>query len=234
MQLFYPGSCHLCGVLLPPAVESFCASCRASLLNDEFPSCPRCAGTIGPFVQATAGCVHCRNETFAFDMAMRLGLYDNVLRDAVIRLKHHSGEVLAELLGELWVGRDLQRFQAIAADAIVPVPLHWWRRWRRGYNQSAALGRGIAKQLKIPCFPSWLRRLRNTPDQTTQSPGGRRQNVRGAFGSRRRAQLKGRTILLVDDVMTTGATANEAARALRAAGAARVAIAALARAGGPG
>jgi ComF family protein len=133
----------------------------------------------------------------------------------------------------LWIGRDKQRFQALAADVVVSVPLHWWRRWRRGYNQSAALARGIARHLQIPCFPSWLRRLRNTPDQTLQTPAGRRENVRGAFGARSRAHLKGRTVLLVDDVMTTGATANEAARALRAAGAARVVVAALARAGAP-
>jgi ComF family protein len=164
---------------------------------------------------------------------MRLGPYDGILRDAVLRLKNRTGEGLAELLGELWAARDAEQFRALAANAIVPVPLHWWRRWRRGYNQSAALARGLAAHLKIPCFPTGLRRLRNTPDQTIQSPSGRRDNVRGAFQVRRGLQIQGQTILLIDDVMTTGATAHEAARALRAAGAARVVAAALARAGSP-
>jgi ComF family protein len=156
-----------------------------------------------------------------------------VLRDAVIRLKSHHGEGLAELLGSLWIERDDRVFRDLGVDAVVPVPLHWLRRWRRGYNQSESIARSIANHLHIPCHSSWLRRLRNTPDQTLQTPTGRRENVRGAFRARRRARARGQAILLVDDVMTTGATANEAARALRAAGAARVVVAALARAGAP-
>ncbi len=234
VQLLYPACCHLCGNLLAPEARFLCPACRTGLLNDPLPACPRCAGTIGPFAETAGGCVNCKDESFAFDAALRLGPYDGVLRDAVLRLKHHSGEVFAEILGDLWAERDGARFRALAPDAVVPVPLHWWRRFRRGYNQSASLARGIAKYLQIPCFPSWLRRSRNTPVQTARSAAGRRENVRGAFRARAAARLKGRTVLLVDDVMTTGATAHEAARALRAAGAARVVVAALARAGSPG
>jgi ComF family protein len=233
VQILYPGCCHLCGVLLAPRVDSFCPSCRTGLIVDPLPSCPHCAGTVGPYVQTAGGCVGCRRESFAFDAAIRLGPYDSV-GGAVLKLKHHDGEGLAELLGKLWVGRDEQRFRSFGVDVVVPVPLHWFRRWRRGYNQSAALARALAVHLQIPCFPSWLRRLRNTPVQTTQTPAGRRENVRGAFRARRRARLNGKSVLLVDDVMTTGATANEAARALRAAGATRVTVAVLARAGLPG
>jgi ComF family protein len=189
---------------------------------------------VGPYAETAGGCVGCRKEHFAFDAALRLGPYDGTLRDAVLRLKNHAGEGLAELLGEAWAERDAARLRALGADLIVPVPLHWWRRWRRGYNQSAAVARSLARRLQIPCNPSWLRRSRNTPFQSDQSPAGRRDNVRGAFRARGRARLKGRTVLLVDDVLTTGATASEAAAALRAAGAARVAVAVLARAGAPG
>jgi ComF family protein len=233
VQLLYPGCCHLCGTALAPHVDSFCQPCRDKLSTDPLPACPRCAGTIGPHAAISNGCVNCRNESFAFESAVRLGPYDGVLRDTVIRLKHHAGAGLAELVGELWAKRDGDRFRSLAVEAVVPIPLHWLRRWRRGYNQSAALGRGLARRLQIPFHPSWLRRLRNTPDQTTQSPTGRRENVRGAFAATRRANLKGRAVLLVDDVMTTGATAHEAARALRAAGATRVCVAVLARAGAP-
>lgn len=231
VQLLYPGCCHLCGVLLAPGVDFFCPACRTGLLTDPLPSCPRCAGTVGPFAVTSGGCAGCRGESFAFDGAVRLGPYDGVLRDAVLRLKLHTGEGLAELLGGLWAEHHRQRLIALGTDTVIPVPLHWWKRWRRGYNQSASLARGIAGKLQIPCFPAWLRRLRNTPVQTAQSPAGRRDNVRGAFRADPRARLKGRRVLLVDDVMTTGATAHEAAGALRAAGAARVVVAALARAG---
>jgi ComF family protein len=233
VQLLYPGCCHLCGVLLAPGADSFCPACRTGLLTDPLPSCPHCAATVGPFAATSGGCPGCRGQAFAFDAAVRLGPYDGVLRDAVLRLKRHTGEGLAELLGGLWVERDGPRLSSPGVDSVIPVPLFWWKRWRRGYNQSASLARGIARRLQIPCFPAWLRRLRNTPVQTAQSPAGRRDNVRGAFGADPRARFKGRSVLLVDDVMTTGATAHEAARALRAAGAARVAVAALARAGSP-
>jgi ComF family protein len=119
---------------------------------------------------------------------------------------------------------------ALNLDAVVPVPLHWVRRWQRGYNQSSAIAYGLASRLRLPFRPGWLRRTRNTPSQTKQTASGRRDNVRGAFAVPRRVRLDGQTVLLVDDVMTTGATASEAARALRKAGAGRVAVAVLGRA----
>lgn len=233
-QLLYPGCCHVCGSPLAPNVDFFCPPCRANLLHDEQSSCHRCAGIVGPFVATVDGCVRCRAESFAFDAVLRLGPYDGVLRTAVLHLKRQAGEGLAELLGALWAERDEAKFTALRLDAIVPVPLHWWRRWRRGYNQSEAIARALGQRLRLPCMPSWLRRVRNTPSQTAQTFAGRRENVRNAFRARGRARLRGCSVLLVDDVLTTGATASEAAQALRKAGAARVTVAALARAGPPG
>jgi predicted amidophosphoribosyltransferase len=107
-------------------------------------------------------------------------------------------------------------------------PLLWRRRWWRGYNQSESLARPLAARLGIPCRPSWLRRVRHTPEQKGQNVGAKLENVRGAFRARG-SGLVGRCVLLVDDVLTTGATAGEAARALRQAGARRVVVAVLAR-----
>jgi predicted amidophosphoribosyltransferase len=109
---------------------------------------------------------------------------------------------------------------------------HWRRRWGRGYNQSETLARTWSVRLERPCRPGWLRRTRHTAPQTQQTPAGRWENVRGAFGARRHAGLRGRSILLVDDVLTTGSTCSEAARALRDAGAASVFVAVLAHAKG--
>ena len=110
----------------------------------------------------------------------------------------------------------------------MPVPLHWWRRWTRGYNQSESLGRALAARLGLPCQGRWLRRVRNTPRQVDQSAAARRENVRNAFVAQGRPDLRGKTVLLVDDVLTTGSTANEAASALRKAGAGRIVVAVLA------
>jgi ComF family protein len=164
---------------------------------------------------------------------VRLGPYDGLLREVVLRLKHRSSEGLAELMGELWAARAGEQLRTSPVDLIVPVPLYWWRRLRRGYNQSAAIAYGIAHHLKLPISPACLRRIRNTPQQAHQTPAARKENIRGAFHARSRPslKLKGRAILLVDDVMTSGSTAAAAARALRAAGAARVVVGVLARAG---
>jgi ComF family protein len=151
-----------------------------------------------------------------------------LLRELILRIKQPNSEMLAEMLGVLWAEHAQARLREIGADVVVPVPLHWRRRWSRGYNQSETLAQALAERLGLPCRPRWLRRVRNTPFQTEQTPAERRANVQAGFRARPRPQLHGRTVLLVDDVLTSGSTASEAARALRAAGAARVAVAVLA------
>ena len=114
-------------------------------------------------------------------------------------------------------------------DAVVPVPLHWRRRWRRGFNQSELLGRAIARRCGIPMIQA-LKRVRYTPTQTGLSNTGRRKNVAAAFAAARRHPVSGRRILLVDDVMTTGSTAAACAAVLRRAGATRITLLTVARA----
>ena len=169
---------------------------------------------------ATTGAVGaCRHASLGFDAALRLGRYEGARQQAVLRMKNANHEGLAELVGERWAERERARFMALGVDAVVPVPLHWWRRMRRGYNQSAALAFGIASTLKLPYRRWWLRRSRYTPSQKELSAAARRANVEGAFRAGMGVRLQGKHILLVDDVMTTGATASEAARALKRAGA---------------
>jgi ComF family protein len=113
---------------------------------------------------------------------------------------------------------------------VIPVPLHWRRRWQRGYNQAEALARALAGACGFPCRSHWLARVRHTPAQHLLSPSARRANVQGAFHARKRPELAGATVLLVDDVLTTGTTCSEAARALRDAGVRKVIVAVVARA----
>jgi ComF family protein len=144
-------------------------------------------------------------------------------------MKSAPGEDLAEALGTLWAEKACQRLQMLTADIVIPVPLYWLRRWQRGYNQAEALARGLSYKLGIPCRPRWLWRKRHTPHQTGQPRTARLENVRGAFRAAQRPELRGKKILLVDDVLTTGSTCSEAARALKQAGVASVAVAILAR-----
>src|SRR5262249_42340084 len=114
---------------------------------------------------------------------------------------------------------------------VVPVPLHWRRHWDRGYNQAEAIARGLAKRLSLRVVPA-IRRAEATPPLAELGPTARAEAMRGAFQAREAPEILGRTVILVDDVLTTGATCGAAARALKKAGAARVVAAVLARAEG--
>jgi ComF family protein len=234
VQLIFPGICGACGRSLLPAENSFCSECRSGLTTDPEITCPRCAAGIGPYTSVTEGCPHCRGVYFRFEKVLRLGPYDGLLREMILRMKYADGETLAEMIGGLWAEHAETRLREVAADVVIPVPLHWWRRWRRGYNQSEALAVMLASQLKLPCRPGWLRRIRHTPQQTSQVHTNRKENVRGAFRARLGARLRGKKVLLVDDVLTTGSTCHEAARAVCEVGASQVVVAVLARSHNPG
>lgn len=142
--------------------------------------------------------------------------YTGLLREVVLRMKQPNSEALTEVVGALWARQCAPRLQSFAPDLVVPVPLHWTRRWWRGFNQSEILARCLATELRIACRPGVLRRVRRTPSQSHQtSASARRANVRGAFVARTGETVRNRTVVLVDDVLTSGATASEAARALR-------------------
>jgi ComF family protein len=142
--------------------------------------------------------------------------YEGLLRDVILRMKQWTGEDLAEVIGTLWARRMAPQLSTFNADVVIPVPLHWMRRWRRGFNACDILARRLAQELNIPCLNRILRRSRATDFQSLQpSATARRENVKRAFHTYGGDQLQGKAVVLVDDVLTTGATASEAARALR-------------------
>jgi ComF family protein len=150
------------------------------------------------------------------------------LRTAILRTKQENGEWLAEELGRTFAGTRRGKLLSGSPEVIVPVPLHWRRRWHRGYNQAEAVARELARALNCPLRPGWLVRTRPTNLQPTLTPSARWENVRGAFRARSPDSIRGVRILLVDDVLTTGATADAAAAALLQAKAAQVTVAILA------
>ncbi|MBP3954986.1 ComF family protein [Gemmata sp. G18] len=231
-QLVYPNECLICDARENEAGalrHGLCSDCHRAVTTDPFPVCPWCAQTVGPHTDTAKGCGECRGVSLGFERAVRLGPYEGKLRDAVLRTKVLAGEGLADLLGRTFVEARGTDLATVPVDLVCPIPLHWWRKWSRGYNQAEAIARELASGLGVSFDPSLLIRIRHSTQHTQASRTARLENMRGAFRVRAGARLVGRTVLLIDDVMTTGSTASEAARTLRAAGADRVVVAVLAR-----
>ena len=123
IHLLFPGCCSLCGRALEADGSRLCGLCRSALLADPFLSCPRCAATVGPFGVVAGRCSSCREESFAFEAAVRLGPYDGLPRETVLRLKNAANEGLAELIGELWAEQAGPRLRDLGVEIIVPVQI---------------------------------------------------------------------------------------------------------------
>lgn len=189
---------------------------------------PVCDGCGTPFeFDIGSRCAACLAKPRAFDAARAACLYDETSRDPILKLKHADRLDLAPMLAR-WISRTA-RDLIEEADAIVPVPLHPLRLLHRRYNQAAEIARPLAALTGTPYLPDALVRRRATATQAGRSGSGRKRNVAGAFEAPDPRKVQGLRILLIDDVLTTGATAEGCARALKAAGAARVDLAVVAR-----
>ena len=191
---------------------------------------PVCDGCGVPFeYEIGVRCAACLARPRAFDRARAACLYDETSREPILKLKHADRTDLAPLFAR-WLSRAARELLA-DADALVPVPLHPSRLLSRRYNQAAEIARPLSRLCGVAYLPDALARSRATETQGGKSGSGRKRNVAGAFEVRpgRAAQVAGRRIVLIDDVLTTGATAEGCARALKRAGALRVDVAVVAR-----
>lgn len=213
--------CLLCAAPLAGGELAFvCAECWADMtFPPELALCATCMRPVRPF----GGCGDCAaGQPFA--QVFSLGLHEGALREAIHHLKFNGREELGPLLGH-----RLAQVVQQPSDCIVPVPLHRSRRVERGYNQAALVAQGLSEKLGIPVIEHGLRRRRSTGHQAKLDRVSRLKNLRGAFLlARNPAPWQGKTVLLVDDVLTTGATAAAAARVILAGGAQAVHLAVLA------
>jgi len=229
VNLVFPEDCAVCG----DAIENVsrvpvCARCLAAPqpLAAEF-ACSQCQT---PFLsdyplRPDGRCALCRSGAIAYQAAFSFGSYDGALRTLVHLFKYRGVRPLAGPLSEFLV-RALPPSRDF--DAVVPLPLHWWKRLRRGFNQSDLLARELSRRTGIPRLAA-VRRTKRTAAQAGLTHAMRRKNVAGAFSVTHPAAVAGKRILLVDDVLTTGATAASCADALRRAGAESVSVVTLAR-----
>ena len=217
-----PPRCGGCGAIVDE-VESFCADCWRTLEFLGSGGCSRC----GIPLQATEAelCGACLARPPRLDRIRSAVAYDDISSSIALRLKYGRKVGLA---------RTMSRYMSplltdLPEALLVPVPLHRSRLWRRGFNQSAIVAKALSKQTGLPICVEALKRVRPTPPLKGMNMRQRRRTVAGAFRANPAVELRGRTVVLIDDVLTTGSTANACARVLKSAGAERVELISWAR-----
>ena len=222
-----PPRCLACGAIVD-LPQTLCAPCWRSITFFAQPWCVVCGLPFPHPEGKDAVCAECAREARSWDRARAVLRYDKNSRHLVLALKHGDRTHLAVAFGR-WMHRVGGEMLS-GADLLVPVPLHWTRLFQRRYNQAALLAQAISSAGGPPVAVDWLIRRRRTPPQGRLGHAARSRNVRAAFAMRRGHGIAGKRVVLVDDVMTTGATLEECARVLRRAGARSIAALTLARA----
>jgi ComF family protein len=235
LDLVFPALCPVCQTTLgADRRDPLCGPCWHAITRLGRPRCYVC-GAASPAATvddasapapAARPCAACTAAPPPYDYARSAALFEGALREALHAFKFSGKRALARPLGDLAAEHCVATL-AEAIEAVVPVPLARARERERGFNQAELLAQRVARRLGVPARPRWLARVRATRPQSDLAASERRANVRGAF--RAAPEVSGRHVLVVDDVLTTGATLGECARALRDGGARRVGVLTVAR-----
>ena len=227
LDLVFPPLCPVCdGMLGAGRRDPLCGACWEGLERIAPPWCRCCGAPLG--IEGLCGACRIRRPRFAY--ARAAALYGDLVREAIHAFKFGARRGLANPLGDLLAGLGLSALPGAAPDVLVPVPLHPRRVRERGYNQALLLARRLERAWGVPVAADALLRAVPTLPQADLDAAARRRNVRDAFAVSRPERITGRHVVLVDDVLTTGATAGECARSLYRAGAAAVGVLTVARA----
>ena len=212
-----PPRCPGCGAITGE-MHRFCLQCWQSIEWLADPGCARCGLPFAFPQEAGAQCASCLADPPRFDRLRAAVAYGEVARRVALKLKYGGKPGVADTLASF-----MQRQMHVFGEPLllVPVPLHRWRIWRRGYNQAALIASALARRTGHPAELDVLRRVKHTPQLRGMGRSERMRAMRGAFAVREgsHARLQGRNVVLIDDVYTSGATANACAAALRRAGA---------------
>ncbi len=236
LDLIFPPRCAICRDFLwraekeiDPADRALCQGCIDRFREVDSPLCPLCGLPLASWVEEDHYCENCLRRRPQYEWARAVYTYEGSLREAIHQFKFAGKSQLAGTLGKLLALATKKWLPDLSDYLLMPVPLHPRRLRERGFNQSLLLARQVASRLGAELDPLSLSRVRYTKPQTGLRGDERRKNVRRAFSCSNHSSLKGKDVILVDDVTTTGSTLNECARALKRSGAKRVFGTALAR-----
>jgi ComF family protein len=237
LRLVFPTLCAGCRTELDDRESCYhdvpvCNKCLTEFNLHAGPACKRCGAALPKGVTRSEQCPNCSGRRFQFQTAIAAGGYGGSFREVILDMKRAEGNWISLAMGRLVWARCQHELTEASPGIVMPVPMHWRRRIVHGTNSAALLAEVFAQGLRKPLVTRLLRRRRHTVPQFSLSPPQRRANVRGCFAVRPAKQLQNAHVLLVDDIMTSGATCNEAARVLRHAGASRVTVVVVARATG--
>ncbi|MFH1259035.1 MAG: ComF family protein [Elusimicrobiota bacterium] len=218
LNFFFPLTCAACGQLLKADTKTcFCPDCRKEIEFIQPPFCQRC----GQFLPDGGRlCFLCRKNHYYFESIRSVCKYNEVMKKAIHKFKYRKQNYLYKFLGNLlidYLSRDEKMRKSF--DLIIPVPLHWLRYHKRGFNQAGLLAKTVSTSFDKPLMIQNLRRVRRTKPQYTLPLKLRPQNISGTFAVKNKELIKEKNILLIDDICTTKTTLNECARVLKKAGA---------------
>jgi ComF family protein len=233
MDLLFPPICVGCGAELgePAGTVNLCAACDQALRCDEHLAvCTGCGIPRSAQVPQASRCLECRRKRYRFQRVIALGRYQDELRQAAIRMKHFHEYPLTAAVGHLLADRVLAELSDNLPQVIVPIPKFWVKRVFRGTNTSEVLAETLGRRLRRPVAVRALRSRKSTRKQSLLGRVERQRNVNQTLRIAKGWRFDKADVLIVDDIMTTGATANEAARVLAQAGARHITVAVVARA----
>lgn len=230
-HFLYPSVCQICDSSRALAEHGLiCDSCREDVRAMVPPFCGRCGLPFAGEFSDTFKCSNCHEMNLKFDFAQSAVVANDLIREVIHRYKYNRELWFEPFLGELLLKAMRDRVKSMTWDALVPVPLYPVKLREREFNQSTRLSQWLGERLGLPVWDGCLKRVRSTPTQTALSRKKRVENVKGAFVACRPEDVASRSLIIVDDVLTTGATTSACAAALRKAGAARIGVWTVARA----
>jgi len=230
LGFIYPTVCQVCNRARATAADGcICDTCRQGVQRIEPPFCNRCGLPFGGDLTTSFECSNCRGKDLSFTTARSAAVARGVTLEVIHRYKYKRALWFEPFLAQLLIESAAPALPPAKWDMIVPVPLHPVKEREREFNQAQRLAKHLSRATGIPLHHRCIRRVKATRTQTQLSQRERAANMRGAFAARSGLRLEGRRVVLIDDVLTTGATTNACARVLKGAGAGEVCVWTVAR-----